>query len=106
MKQRYRVLSSVWILGILVASMIVLWPLARLGFFVSDDGEWMIIRLSAFYQSLAEGQFPVRFLGRLNHSYGYPVANFLYPGFLYIGSVIHRIGFSFVDSIKLILGGS
>lgn len=89
-----------------VALIIVLRPLIGYGFFISDDGEWMVIRLSAFYQSLADHQFPVRFLGRLNNSYGYPVANFLYPGFLYIGSLLHFIGFSFVDSIKIILGGS
>lgn len=91
---------------IAVALVSVLWPLMRPGFYISDDGEWMVIRLSAFYQSLANGQFPVRFLGRLNNSYGYPVANFLYPGFLYIGSLIHVVGFSFLDSVKIILGMS
>lgn len=74
------------------------------GFFQSDDGEWMIIRFSAFYQALADGQFPVRWLGRLNHEYGYPVANFLYPGFMYIGIPIKLVGFGFVDTIKIILG--
>jgi len=91
---------------LVIALFIVLSPLLRPGFFVSDDGEWMIIRLSAFYQSLADGQFPVRFLGRLNNSYGYPVANFLYPGFLYIGSLIHLVGVSFSDTVKIILGAS
>ena len=97
-----------WIAGIILMLSLglVLWPLFRQGFFVADDGEWMVIRLSAFYQSLASGQFPVRFLGRLNNSYGYPVANFLYPGFLYIGSVLHVAGLSFVDAIKVILGVS
>jgi hypothetical protein len=101
-------LKSWWfgLIVILAFCAFFLWPLTRPGFFVSDDGEWMIIRLSAFYQSLAEGQFPVRFLGRLNHSYGYPVANFLYPGFLYIGALLHFIGFSFVASVKLILAAS
>ncbi|MBI5620964.1 hypothetical protein HY949_04240 [Candidatus Gottesmanbacteria bacterium] len=88
---------------LIVALFGVLWPLIRPGFYISDDGEWMVIRLSAFYQSLADGQFPVRFLGRLNNSYGYPVANFLYPGFLYIGSFLHFLGLSFVTSIKAIL---
>ncbi len=92
--------------SILLACLFVLWPLMRPGFYVSDDGEWMVIRLSAFYQSLADGQFPVRFLGRLNNSYGYPVANFLYPGFLYIGSVLHVLGLSFVTSVKVIMAGS
>lgn len=81
----------------------ILWSLFRPGFFVSDDGEWMVIRFSAFHQALADGQFPVRFLGRLNHEYGYPVANFLYPGFMYLAEPIHLLGFGFVDSIKILL---
>src|SRR3989344_7392846 len=106
MKECHRVPLIVWIIAIVLMSAVVLWPIMRPGFFISDDGEWMIIRLSAFYQSLAQGQFPVRFLTRLNHSYGYPVANFLYPGFLYIGSLLHWVGISLVGSIKLILAGS
>lgn len=74
------------------------------GFFQSDDGEWMVIRFSAFHQALRDGQFPVRVLGRLNYGYGYPVANFLYPGFMYLGEPIHILGFNFVDTIKIILG--
>ncbi len=98
-----------WILSItllLLAAFVVLLPVFRPGMLVTDDGNWMIIRLSAFYQSLREGQFPVRFLGRLNQSYGYPVANFLYPGFLYIGSVLHALGASFQTSVEMILIGS
>jgi len=81
-------------------------PLFHQGFFQSDDGEWMIIRFSAFFQALSDGQFPVRFLGRLNHEYGYTVANFLYPGFMYLGIPIHVLGFGFVDTIKIIFGVS
>lgn len=95
-----------WFMVLFVLAAVVLWPLFHQGFYASDDGEWMAIRLSAFYQSLAEGQFPVRFLGRLNDNYGYPVANFLYPGFLYIGSLLHLLRWSYVDAIKIILGGS
>lgn len=98
--------KSVWWLAAILASVAVLWPLFRPGYFISDDGEWMVIRLSAFYQSLSSGQIPVRFLGRLNHSYGYPVANFLYPGFMYIGSVLHRMGLSFTDAVKAIFAVS
>lgn len=89
-----------------IAVLMVISPLIRQGFFVTDDGEWMIIRLSSFFQTLRDGQFPVRFLGRLNHGFGYPVANFLYPGYLYIGSFLHVFGFSFVDGVKVILAGS
>lgn len=99
--------SSIFPFVFIVAALLgILWPMLRPGFYVSDDGEWMVIRLSAFYQSLADGQLPVRFLGRLNNSYGYPVASFLYPGFLYIGSLLHLVGFSFVSSVKLIMAFS
>lgn len=74
------------------------------GFFQSDDGEWMIIRFSAFHEAFRSGQFPVRFLGRLNYGYGYPVANFLYPGFMYLAEIPKILGFGFVNSIKVILG--
>ncbi len=80
----------------------LLWPLLHPGFFVSDDGEWMIIRLAAFNQTLKTGQFPVRFLETLNHGYGYPVTNFLYPLPFYLGVVLHFLGPSFIDSIKLL----
>ena len=74
------------------------------GFFLTDDGNWMVIRFSSFYENFREGQIPVRFLTRLNYGYGYPVADFLYPLFMYIGIPIHAIGFSFVNTIKIILG--
>lgn len=106
MKRHQGIILALSLLIMLGSGLFVLSGLFHSGFFISDDGGWMIIRLSAFFQSFREGQFPVRFLGRLNYSYGYPVANFLYPGFLYIGSLIHAAGFSFVDSVKVILGGS
>lgn len=74
------------------------------GFFQTDDGEWMIIRFSAFYQAFRDGQFPVRFLERLNFGYGYPVPTFLYPGFMYLAVPVHVLGFNFVNTIKIILG--
>lgn len=73
------------------------------GFPITDDGNWMIIRLSAFFESLKSGQIPVRFLLRLNNGFGYPVADFLYPLFLYLGSIIHILGFNFTNSIKILL---
>lgn len=92
------------ILSVILLSLPIILPLINSGFFSSDDGEWMIIRFSAFHQALVDGQFPVRFLGRLNHEYGYPVANFLYPGFMYLAEVPKTLGFGFVDSIKIIIG--
>lgn len=101
--QKSKILSLLLLFIFLIPSII---GLLHSGFFLSDDGNWMIIRFSAFYDALRHGQFPVRFLPRLNHEYGYPVADFLYPGFMYLGVLIHGIGFNFVNTIKIILGGS
>lgn len=87
---------------LLLAILPTFWPLLSPGFFRSDDGDWMIIRLAAFHQTLREGQFPVRFLYNLNHGYGYPVTNFLYPLPFYLGETIHLLGFSFIDSVKIL----
>lgn len=89
---------------IILFSIPAIFPLFHSGFFVTDDGEWMVIRFSAFYQAFADGQFPVRFLTRLNNGFGYPVANFLYPGFMYLGIPINFLGFGFVNTIKIIFG--
>ncbi len=89
---------------IVILSLPTTFSLLSPGFFQTDDGEWMIIRFSAFHQALREGQFPVRFLPRLNYGYGYPVANFLYPGFMYLAEPIKVMGFGFVDTIKIVIG--
>lgn len=83
----------------------VIIPFIQPGFFSSDDGEWMVIRLSAFHETLKTGQFPVRFLERLNHGLGYPVTNFLYPLPFYIGEAIHLLGPGFIDTTKILLAG-
>ncbi|MDO8621138.1 MAG: 6-pyruvoyl-tetrahydropterin synthase-related protein [Candidatus Levybacteria bacterium] len=92
------------ILLVIILALPSITALFHQGFFQSDDGEWMIIRFSAFHQTLRAGEFPVRFLSRLNYEYGYPVANFLYPGFMYLAEVPKILGFGFVNSIKIIFG--
>lgn len=94
------------LLLIITLSLIALWPFFKKGFFITDDGEWMVIRFSAFHQTLADGQFPVRFVDRLNNNYGYPVLNFLYPLPFYLATIPKLAGFGFVDSIKIVFMGS
>ena len=93
-----------WLFVIIACSVPTIMALFNPGFFQSDDGEWMIIRFASFYSALRDGQFPVRYLSSLNYGYGYPVANFLYPGFMYLATLIHVLGFGFVESIKIVLG--
>lgn len=97
------VIKKYWpVLLVLALAIPSVWALFLNGFIKTDDGSWMVIRFSAFYQALADGQFPVRFLGRLNYGYGYPVSEFLYPGFMYFAVPFKLAGLSFVSSIKLV----
>src|SRR3990167_948271 len=91
-----------YLLVVIAISLIGMWPFFKKGYFESQDGEWMVIRFSAFHQTLASGQFPVRFVDRLNNNYGYPVSNFLYPLPFYLAEVPKILGLGFVDSIKTV----
>ncbi|MEX2028055.1 MAG: YfhO family protein [Candidatus Curtissbacteria bacterium] len=95
-----------YVVILFLLSMVAIWPFFKKGYFQSHDGEWMVIRFSAFHQTLRAGQFPVRFVDRLNNNYGYPVLNFLYPLPFYLAEVPKALGFSFVNSIKIVFAAS
>lgn len=82
----------------------LLWNLLRPGFYTSHDGEWMVIRLTAFHQALREGQFPVRWLPRLNHGYGYPVTNFLYPLPFYLAEPFYVLTGNPATAVQIVMG--
>ena len=103
MKFLQKVLPFILLLLIIIPAIV---PLLTPGFPKTDDGSWMIIRLASFHETLRSGQFPVRFLINLNHGYGYPVLNFLYPLPFYLGEIVHLFGFGFIDSVKILFAGS
>jgi len=79
-----------------------LWPFFNKGYIETDDGLWAVIRQASLHNELRQGQFPVRWSGSLNFSYGYPLFNFSYPGPYYIGEFFKLIGFDFIWSVKLV----
>lgn len=64
----------------------------------------MVIRLTAFHQALRGGQFPVRWLPRLNHGYGYPVTNFLYPLPFYLAEPFYALTGNPATAIQIVMG--
>ncbi len=89
-----------------LVSLIAIWPFFKKGFYQSHDGEWIIIRFTAFHQTLRAGSIPVRFTDRLNNNYGYPVLNFLYPLPFYLSEIPKGLGFGFVESVKILFAAS
>lgn len=50
------------------------------------------------------GQIPPRFVPDLSFAFGYPLFNFVFPFPFYLGELFHLIGFSLVDSVKIVFG--
>lgn len=88
---------------IILLSLIALIPLFQPGF-MGYDFVFQCARLASFYKNLKEGVILPRWAGTLNADFGHPVLIFLYPFVFYLGSFWHFLGFSLVDSIKILLG--
>ena len=91
---------------LLFISIIPLLDLLHPGLPKGHDTPDHVARIANFYQSLSEGNLIPRWAGNLNWGYGHPILMFLYPLPSYIASLFHTIGFSFVDSTKLVFAVS
>jgi len=60
----------------------------------------------SFYQSLKDGNFIPRWSSEMIYGYGYPLFLFAYPLPYYLAAFFHFFGFSFVNSLKIILASS
>ncbi len=95
--------------GLLIVLILSLFPLLNLfhsGLPITHDGLDHAIRIASFYKSLTEGNLIPRWAGELNWGYGHPVLMFLYPLPSYLASFFHFVGFSFVDSLKILFGSA
>jgi len=93
---------SIFILFLLL--IIPLFDLFHPGLPVTHDGQDHVARIANFYQNLQEGNVIPRWAASLNWGYGHPILMFLYPLPSYSASLFHFLGFSFVDSVKIVFG--
>lgn len=49
-------------------------------------------------------QFPPRYVPDLSFGFGYPLFTFVYPLPFYIAEMLHLVGFSLVNSVKIVFG--
>lgn len=85
------------------ALLIILFPLLNNSFYESHDGEAHVARINAYYHAFLDGQFPPRWAGNLNFTYGSPIFLFYYPLPGYLGALIHAFGISLENSFKLLI---
>lgn len=83
-----------------------LFDLLHPGLPVTHDGQDHVARIANFYQNLTDGVLVPRWAPNLNWGYGHPILMFLYPVSSYTASFFHFLGFSFVDSLKLLFAVS
>lgn len=91
------------IVAIIILSVPALKSLGLGGFYTSHDGATHTARIAQYYQALADGQFPPRFAGSFYNGIGSPIFVYIYPLPYLLGSAIHALGFSFVDSFKILM---
>ena len=89
-----------------IKTIIVISILPIISFFRNTDFNGGIIQNSAFsasfYLSMSEGNIIPRWAENLDTQFGYPAFLYIYPLPLYISAVFHFLGFSFVNSTKLV----
>lgn len=67
----------------------------------THDGPVHLARMAAYYKSLSDWQFPVRWAGDLNYGYGMPLFNFIYQLPYLLSSILLFLGLGLVDAFKI-----
>ncbi len=91
---------------LIIISILPTLALFRGGTFRSGDLTPHTVHLMSFYKNLQEGILIPRWAGDLCGSYGCPTFIVEYNLPYYLASFFHFIGFSFVDSIKIVMAAA
>lgn len=89
---------------IIVVSVLPVLHLVMPGLPITHDGQDHVARIANFYAALRDGIIVPRWAANLNWGYGHPILMFLYPLPEYLASLFHFMGFTLVDSTKIMFG--
>jgi len=93
--------TAFFFLIILIASILASRDLFKKGYFPMHD-DLQVGRLYEMNLCFRDGQIPCRWVPDMGFSYGYPLFNYYPPFPFYLGQLFHLIGFSFIDSVKIL----
>ena len=102
MAQYKKYFPFIFCLILIIIALIYSWPFFKPGYFVTDDGNWAVIRLAEMVRELKDYQIPPRWSDFLNHGFGYPLFTFVYPFPFYLAAGLKFVGLSYVVSIKFL----
>ncbi|MFZ2202776.1 MAG: 6-pyruvoyl-tetrahydropterin synthase-related protein [Microgenomates group bacterium] len=86
---------------IFIISLVLGWQLLRPGFYTMHD-DLQVMRLYQMDRCFQDGQLPCRWAPDLAQNYGQPLFNFYSAFPYYLGELIHLVGFSLIDTVKLL----
>lgn len=90
---------------LIILSYIALRSLISVPFYTSHDSFTHTARIAAYYDSMKDGQFPVKWAKNLNGNLGSPIFIYSYPLVYMIGGGLHFVGVKYEDAFRLIIGG-
>ena len=95
--------ENIFLILSVALTILAILPLFHSGLFPMHDNE-QVGRLFDLDQALRAGQFPVRIIQDFGFGYGYLLFNFYPPFVYYFGEVFRLLHFSYIDSIKIVMG--
>ena len=91
----------VWLLLVVAAAIPAFASLMRSGFFPMHD-DLQAFRIYEMDKCFADFQIPCRWVPDAGYQYGYPQFNYYPPLPYYVGEIIHKAGFQYIDSVKIL----
>ena len=86
---------------IFIVSLVLGWQLLRPGYYAMHD-DLQVMRLFEMDRCFENGQIPCRWVADLGQNYGQPLFNYYSALPYYLGEAFHLIGFSLVDTVKIL----
>ncbi|MCL4418697.1 YfhO family protein [Patescibacteria group bacterium] len=99
-----KVKNKLFIILLVILAILPVISLFHSGLPITHDGQDHVARIANFYQNLLDGNIIPRWAPNLNWGYGHPILEFLYPLPSYVASSFYFLGFSLVDSTKIVFG--
>lgn len=93
--------NKLYILIIFCVSLLLVFKVLKTGMWSVQD-DLHIFRLSEYDLCLKSSQIPCRYSPNSAFGFGSPVFNFYPPVTYKLGELLHLVGFSYIDSIKII----
>lgn len=73
----------------------------RHGFFFMQD-DLQAFRIYEMDKCFDDLQIPCRWVPDAGYGYGYPQFSYYPPSVYYVGAILHRIGFQYIDAVKIL----